>query len=128
MKIPPWLLAVIFSASVLLAGVTGFFIGEKRGIRKGANAGAYIASMNLEADKDFLLLMEGAISDGADSDSDDNVRELMISGLNTFLPARTLLAADPFSQEYTRFDRDQSAISAAVGRLKSKSISMEYNK
>lgn len=115
-RIAPVQFLILAVLLALACGIVGFFIGEKTGVKKGAHIGAGFALLNLDAHKDFMLLLEGCLQNGGSDE--EKFRKIMIDGLDTYLPARMLLAAPPFDQKYERFSQDEAAINAAIERLR----------
>ena len=115
------LICVLVGAS---CACSGFFVGEKVGVKKGAVAGGWIAKSSLDAEKDMLLIIEKGLFDGQ---NEADIRRLMIGGLETYLPERMMLSAEPFSQRYDRFSKDQASIDDAVRRLRANRAVLKYD-
>jgi len=126
MKIPSWLIGATLLVIIALSGFAGFSLGEKRGIKKGGRAGGAIAKIYLDADKDFKLLLVSALENDARPKSDQGIRDLAIVGLESYLPTRTLLAQEPFAQDYELFEEDQESINEALASIRAKTLQLEY--
>ena len=113
--------ARLFIITIFLAlacGVGGFYIGEKKGIKKGAKAGSGLAVLSSENYFGFVHLLEKSMHEG--NPPEEMMRDLMIDALEGYQSIRTMLSVEPYGHEYkpSVFTHDQQVIERAVARLK----------
>jgi hypothetical protein len=108
--------------AVVTTAIAAYLIGHDRGVRKGAQVGATLASTYVDAHKDFVLLLEHSASKGAPEA--EEIKSLMVEFLSIYPSQRALLQAPPFSVSFPQTPNER--IDAAIERLKTHRLKITY--
>jgi len=99
----------------ITSAIIGYFVGERRGISKGAHIGAGLAASNLDNEILFLFMLEDHFSEGIPDI--EIIKDTMIDRIELYTPSKVFLSAPPYSQT-GGLSFDQETIDAAIERLK----------